>query len=182
MIYFAHAEGTDLVKIGFTAGDPAKRVGELQTGCPHKLVLLASIEGSEQDEAKWHRDFAADRLNGEWFRLSVPLLLAVLTSLLKRPSAPAVKKQKSGKQPVLYAFSFDDNDRLQWSGMVVGESATTLRLELFDGMGFLSGELKDVPRERCRIFDNIDSFNEAIHPQIELLLGRKLPPPIPRNV
>ena len=46
-------------------------------------------------------------------------------------------------------------------------------------MGFLSGELKDVRRDRCRVFDNIDSFNEAIEPQIELLLGRKCH--FPRN-
>lgn len=77
MIYFAQAEGTDRVKIGFTSGDPAKRVSELQTGCPYKLRLLASVDGSEQDEGNWHKQFAADREQGEWFRMSWQLCLAI---------------------------------------------------------------------------------------------------------
>lgn len=75
MIYFIQADGTDRVKIGFTAGDPAKRLADLQTGCPHRLVILATASGSEQDEGRWHKDFATDRVQGEWFRLS-PRLVA----------------------------------------------------------------------------------------------------------
>lgn len=77
MIYFVQADGTDLVKIGFTRSDPLKRVGELQTGCPHRLTLLATIQGSEQDEASWHRDFASDRATGEWFKMSWRMCLAI---------------------------------------------------------------------------------------------------------
>lgn len=44
MIYFAQADGTELVKIGYTGGDPHKRLSELQTGCPHRLILLTAIE------------------------------------------------------------------------------------------------------------------------------------------
>lgn len=89
MIYFAQADGTDLVKIGYTGGDPAKRIGELQTGCPYKLVLLASIEGNEQREARWHKDFAADRVSGEWFKLTPRLILEIA-----REEAHQIARQK----------------------------------------------------------------------------------------
>lgn len=77
MIYFAHAIGTDLVKIGFTAGEPAKRLKELQTGCPQRLELLAAIEGTEADEGRWHKDFERDRTHGEWFKLTPRMMLAI---------------------------------------------------------------------------------------------------------
>lgn len=80
MIYFAHAVGTDLVKIGFTAGDPAKRLKELQTGCPQRLELLAAIDGTEADEERWHKDFERDRAHGEWFKLTPRMTLAVARS------------------------------------------------------------------------------------------------------
>jgi hypothetical protein len=77
VIYFAQADGTDFVKIGHTRGDPAKRLTELQTGCPHRLVLLASVDGGEDDEGRWHERFASDRVGGEWFRMSWRLCLAI---------------------------------------------------------------------------------------------------------
>lgn len=78
MIYFAQADGTDLVKIGFTAGDAIERVSDLQTGCPHKLSVLAAVEGGERDEARWHKEFAAERVQGEWFRLTPRLMVRIV--------------------------------------------------------------------------------------------------------
>lgn len=161
MIYFAHAVGTDLVKIGFTAGEPAKRLKELQTGCPQRLELLAAIEGTEADEGRWHRDFATDRSKGEWFRLSAQLAIAII----KAATNQSPKKQ-------LFAFQLGADGFLKWSGAVEHESGETIRLDLFDAMGFLSGEMKDVPRNECRIFSDIDSFNRAITPHIERILAR----------
>lgn len=77
MIYFALASGTDLVKIGFTSGDPLKRLGELQTGCPHKLVLLGTSWGDEQKEASLHAEFKDVRVSGEWFRLTTKTLIRI---------------------------------------------------------------------------------------------------------
>jgi hypothetical protein len=89
MIYFSQAEGTDLVKIGFTAGEPLKRLRELQTGCPHRLVLLAAVEGGEQDEGNWHKEFATDRVNGEWFKSSWRLMLAIARAEVQEGGATA---------------------------------------------------------------------------------------------
>lgn len=79
MIYFAHAVGTDLVKIGFTAGEPAKRLKELQTGCAQRLELLAAVEGTVADEAECHRKFAHLRQQGEWFRFAPELAVFIAT-------------------------------------------------------------------------------------------------------
>lgn len=69
MIYFIEAVGAGLVKIGFTDGDPAKRLRQLQTGCPHQLRLAAATEGSISIEAVEHGRWAYLREQGEWFRI-----------------------------------------------------------------------------------------------------------------
>jgi hypothetical protein len=77
MIYFIRDEATQVIKIGYTAGDGESRLRDLQTGCPGELVVLLEIEGSKQDETAWHQRFAAARERGEWFRPVAELLLAI---------------------------------------------------------------------------------------------------------
>lgn len=67
-IYFIKAGRS--VKIGYTTGDPERRLRELQTANPRKLVLLAAIPGSREDEVRLHKKFDSDRVTGEWFTLS----------------------------------------------------------------------------------------------------------------
>lgn len=67
-VYFAQAEGSDRVKIGW-ALDPKLRLVTLQTGCPAPLKLLAITPGDRCIEAEYHREFAHLRIVGEWFRL-----------------------------------------------------------------------------------------------------------------
>lgn len=81
MIYFIEAMGAGLVKIGFTERAVVDRLKELQTGCPHRLRVLATVAGSQSDEGDFHRQFAHLRAEGEWFRLDDEL--RVLTLLAK---------------------------------------------------------------------------------------------------
>lgn len=69
MIYFVEAVGTDLLKIGFTDRDVECRLKELQTGCPHKLRVLATYDGGVAEEAALHTVFSHLRTTGEWFRM-----------------------------------------------------------------------------------------------------------------
>lgn len=69
MIYFI-TNGSD-IKIGFTDGDPAKRLKQLQTGSPDLLSIIGTIPGNQKDEAKLHGRFIGHRLEGEWFRYSL---------------------------------------------------------------------------------------------------------------
>lgn len=99
-VYFAHAVGTELVKIGFTGGDPAERLRGLQTGCPHRLELIAVIPGGESDEGRWHEDYAADRVNGEWFRLTPRLTVAIAVHATWAAISPPVRAVPAAPQTV----------------------------------------------------------------------------------
>jgi hypothetical protein len=61
------------VKIGYST-NPSKRVGELQTGNPHLLILLASKEATEEEEKTLHERHITTNLIGEWFRPTKELL------------------------------------------------------------------------------------------------------------
>jgi len=57
------------VKIG-TTKLLGKRLGELQTGNPKRLLVLAVGHGCEREERLLHTRFAKLRVQGEWFVLS----------------------------------------------------------------------------------------------------------------
>jgi hypothetical protein len=71
MIYFIRQCGTNLVKIGMTQREITKRLAELQTGCGHKLEILAVTEGNDVEEAQYHRMYYEYKAAGgdEWFDL-----------------------------------------------------------------------------------------------------------------
>lgn len=68
LVYVIQAQGTSLCKLGVTT-DLASRLRSIQTGCPHKCVVLATWPGSTRLEAKLHKHFAGYRRAGEWFEL-----------------------------------------------------------------------------------------------------------------
>jgi hypothetical protein len=65
-IYFIGGD-FNAVKIGFTDVNAEERVSSLQTGCPCKLRVLATAEGSKDTEYSLHQFFAGSRVEGEWF-------------------------------------------------------------------------------------------------------------------
>jgi hypothetical protein len=62
------------LKIGFTTKTVDARIGELQTGCPYPIRVLAVIRGSQKLESELHRRFAAHRAEGEWFNAHPEIL------------------------------------------------------------------------------------------------------------
>lgn len=71
-VYFIRAVEADRVKIGWTV-DVAKRLRGLQTSSPFALTLVGALAGETGFEGRLHRRFAADRVSGEWFRLSAEI-------------------------------------------------------------------------------------------------------------
>lgn len=67
------------IKIGI-ASTPHRRIKDIQTGCPHKLRIWAMVPGTQNDEAKLHKQFANDKLKGEWFKRSTGLLAEIETA------------------------------------------------------------------------------------------------------
>lgn len=71
-VYFIEALGARRLKIGWSQA-PHRRCGQLQTHSPHRLRLLAAIEGT-RDHEHWLHTFCAEaRDRGEWFHVRVGL-------------------------------------------------------------------------------------------------------------
>jgi hypothetical protein len=78
MIYFLQDTHTQAIKIGYSKS-PAKRHNALQTANPYPIAKLGAIHGGLEDERALHDQFAAQRLNGEWFDGSIlPAVLEVI--------------------------------------------------------------------------------------------------------
>jgi hypothetical protein len=71
-IYIIGFDGDDRVKIGIT-GDLKARLRSFATGNPSEIKVHVAFSGNVRDERELHRRFAADRLKGEWFRLSTAI-------------------------------------------------------------------------------------------------------------
>lgn len=72
-MYFVQAGQGGPVKIGFSTA-PRFRLHALQTGNPFKLILHGSVAGSRVLERALHWHFRDDRIRGEWFRPTRPIL------------------------------------------------------------------------------------------------------------
>lgn len=72
-VYFIQSGTDGPIKIG-KANDPEARLAELQVGSPSALRLIGSIPGGIAEERALHARFSADRVRGEWFSPSAPLL------------------------------------------------------------------------------------------------------------
>lgn len=72
-MYFIQARRGDLIKIGWTQC-LRERLATIQITCPYRLHVLGTIPGSRGVEASLHRQFAAHRAHGEWFRPARTLL------------------------------------------------------------------------------------------------------------
>lgn len=72
-LYAIRAEGTSLVKIGYTRGSIEKRLQNLQTGQPFPLQVIATLpveSDARHKEALLHAFLATERRRGEWFEMA----------------------------------------------------------------------------------------------------------------
>lgn len=69
MIYFVTARELGLVKIGYAA-KPQERFHTIQAHSPVALNLERVRDGDLVVEAALHRQFQAERVRGEWFRMT----------------------------------------------------------------------------------------------------------------
>lgn len=66
-VYFIRCDRDGPFKVGFTNGEPQKRLYELQPGSPWPLYLIGSAAGSKPNERALHDLFAPHRMQREWF-------------------------------------------------------------------------------------------------------------------
>lgn len=84
IVYFMYGAGR--VKIGFSTG-LVNRHRAMKLAHPFPPVVLLVIDGGEKLEREFHKRFAADRLHGEWFALSVALRRFLMSRLCGRGRA-----------------------------------------------------------------------------------------------
>ena len=70
VIYFIQCGENGPIKIGYTDNGVETRMAQLQTGCPYELRLLWVYTGNDLTESQLHKEFAHERIRGEWFRPS----------------------------------------------------------------------------------------------------------------
>jgi hypothetical protein len=73
-VYFALAEKSGAVKIGYSTRNPKVRREGLQVGCPEPLVLLGATRGDRWLESYVHSKFKLLHRIGEWFEATDDLL------------------------------------------------------------------------------------------------------------
>lgn len=76
MIYFMTARDIGRVKIGYSR-DPARRKAIIQTNCPARIEIEATVEGERDLETEFHRAFRVWRRHGEWFELCPVIEMAI---------------------------------------------------------------------------------------------------------
>jgi T5orf172 domain len=81
-VYFIRSGA--LIKVGYTT-DLSKRMRSYNSHNPD-VQLMAVVPGTRDDEAAYHKRFAAQKVRGEWFRLSGSL--ATMLHGLMEPSTP----------------------------------------------------------------------------------------------
>ncbi len=92
-VYFVQLGEDGPVKIG-SAVDIAKRMDQLQNGNAAPLYLRAVAPGGHAAERDFHKQFARDRLRGEWFQPS-PALLEAMDAVPKTEAAAVpVRKRR----------------------------------------------------------------------------------------
>lgn len=79
-VYFASS--AELVKVGFTAGPPAKRLKGMRSGSASPISFLAALPGCRDLESALHEAMAPWREHGEWFRPN-PVLQAALDAAVQ---------------------------------------------------------------------------------------------------
>lgn len=89
-VYFAEAGRGGPIKIGVTNDVPA-RIRDLQCANAKRLRLLVTVPGDHKTENELHRRFAAERLNGEWFKGKGAVRAFVEELIATAPEARAVE-------------------------------------------------------------------------------------------
>lgn len=76
VVYVARRDTDSAIKIGWTS-DVERRMKELRKE-GGSVVLLAVLPGDKPDELRLHEQFAAHRLDGEWFAVAAENVVAAL--------------------------------------------------------------------------------------------------------
>jgi len=123
-IYFIGSLESGTVKIG-KSNNPEKRLVELQTANPHKLVLYGVIDDVTSElESRLHRILDPFRLEGEWFKLTDEVIRFMISKTDKLSYDFKINGSKLKPDPLEiaidnivkpnYGRGWVSEDRLRW--------------------------------------------------------------------
>lgn len=98
-LYFIQGAEGGLIKIGW-ATVPETRMAHLQAHSPVRLALLHTEPGNGKEEAALHKQFAAARSHGEWFR-PVPALMTEIEARHGRNTEKVYEPGKPLPEPIV---------------------------------------------------------------------------------
>ena len=99
MVYFIQHITTKHIKIGCSER-LKNRLSELQVGNSEKLRIVATCEGSYEEEKQLHKEFKEYKLRGEWFYPGQKLIFYIETyskPFYITPEKNAIKKLRLSK-------------------------------------------------------------------------------------
>jgi vacuolar-type H+-ATPase subunit H len=117
LIYVASILDETFVKLGFTQGNPPRRIADLQVGCPFQINLDFVVEGTRYQEEKTHNQlsYVFEHLSipcspNEWYPTKHPFIQRFLTELRSDVSAAKdyavdyVQQQNIVRQPIIQSW------------------------------------------------------------------------------
>jgi ribosome-binding protein aMBF1 (putative translation factor) len=132
-LYAIQAEGTSLVKIGFTRGSVEKRLKVLQTGQPFPLQVIATVpveSDVRHKEGLLHAFLATERRRGEWFEVALQSddFAALLERAIAFGAQEEARKQAAQEQSLLLVRHAASAARPKTEiGIILGERIRSLR-------------------------------------------------------
>lgn len=167
MIYFMRAGETGHVKIGWTKsyGTLAGRQAALQTGQPHQLNVIRTMEDAPRWAELWlHGFFAGVRATGEWFQFQKEMMT------VKCPTEEPHRSTSSGTSSLTRHFGIriplELWGRLETHAAERGVSVAAILLEPWEKQPKLGRPLKPVeaPQEVAPEPETIDLPELTVEP------------------
>lgn len=152
MIYFV-TDGEN-VKIGYTNGNLAQRLSQIQTGNPKRLKVLGTMEGGKQKERELHQQWSGARRSGEWFSLTDDMLKWIETHSSRTVPAnksPANRaKATVNIQDVRRAIKMAENEE----HLELSLLPTHLIVAAADKISYQADEIEHLAKEIRKVSEN----------------------------
>lgn len=144
LIYIIHAEGTGFVKIG-TSREPERRLGEIQTGCPHVCRIVHTVPGTREIESGVHRRLAPNRAAGEWFLFTDKTIQEIISTVDEAINAESSYPISEVTSAILDAWLSQVQSLLT---EIKSRGASVRIFQRSDGLAFLLANVHQCPTHR----------------------------------
>jgi hypothetical protein len=99
-VYFITCRESKVVKIGSSVS-PHDRLREIQIGCATPLTVEGVMPGGAAEERALHRNFADERIRGEWFYIT-PAIEALIAANPAPPPVARVRAVRKANPPIKF--------------------------------------------------------------------------------